>query len=136
MSEGVNTLRSGFSYTGLFVPTNFIGTLKEDYSTISASGLNFQDEKVKAAAKRILLAFGMLMAACMLVNIACNYVVLAIKMAITTVIYLIFRDLFERSRGDKGTIATLQENANGVLEKRGDVWNAINAGVAAARASG
>lgn len=112
---------STFSWKRLLVPTDFVSTVRDDVSNIAFSCLNFQDEKVKAAGKRAICAFGMAIAVLMLGVTAWNLfwysVSISIKVGVCAGIYLICRDIFERSKGEKGSFAELSEKGAALAEQ-------------------
>ncbi len=129
MAEIGETSGAGFSWTEFFIPTNVIRVVKEDIPTVYGAGLNFQDEKIKAAAKRTLCLLGMVIGSLVLGKIAWDLfwasISLTIKIAISAGTLLFCRDYIERSYGEKGSIAKLSEKGSALIEQQENITSAL-----------
>lgn len=98
---------------GFLLPTDFVDNFKEDINLISAAGFSFQDEKVKEAAKRALCSLGLAIGAVILAVTGWNLIWytlgLVTKIAVGAGLYILCRDILERSKREKGIIAELAD---------------------------
>lgn len=111
----VPTSGAGSNWTKYLIPDQFFTTIAHDISTLKTCGLNFQDERVNAAAKRMLYTLGMAFGGLLFLDILMASIFLAIEVLVAGGIILICRDLFERSLGQKGSVASVLENKNQVV---------------------
>lgn len=123
---------SSSGWTHYLVPTDFLGTVKDDLVTISDAHYNFQDAKVKEAAKRVFCALGMAGAAVLLAlttwDVIWYSIGLALKLGLSIGVYIVARDFFETSRGDpKKTFGTLQAQADALMATGQSVLSMVKA---------
>jgi hypothetical protein len=124
------TSRAGINWMGFLVPTNFFSILKEDITILRNSELNFKNERVALAAKRVICALGMVFASLYLGMIAWDLfwgsIYLTIKVGFSLATLLFCRNYIETSKGDKGSLDLLREKSHSLMEQRENFNAAFN----------
>lgn len=116
-------------WTRIILPANVFNTACADIKTMKDAGFNFQKPEVKEAGLRSLylvgMAFAGLVIAKTLWDLAWTALSVAITLGVSGTVYLVSRDRFEKSRGEKGAIAELSEQSSNFMQTGKNVQEAL-----------